>query len=120
MGGREAGGLSHILPGYRVVKNPAHRAEVERAWGLPPGSISPQAGRDAWAMIRGLEQDEVSVLWVAATNPAVSMPDLERTKKGPGQVPLHYSAGRLLPHRNGPLCPCAAARRPVGGRKPAP
>ena len=36
-------------------------------------------------------------------------------EKGPGQVPLHYSAGRLLPHRNGPLCPCAAARRPVGG-----
>jgi len=88
MGGREAGGLSHILPGYRVVKNPAHRAEVERAWGLPPGSISPQAGRDAWAMIRGLEQDEVSVLWVAATNPAVSMPDLERTKKALAKSPF--------------------------------
>ncbi|HEY9812116.1 MAG TPA: molybdopterin-dependent oxidoreductase, partial [Candidatus Sericytochromatia bacterium] len=38
MGGREAGGLSHILPGYRLVKNPQHRAEVEQAWGLTPGA----------------------------------------------------------------------------------
>ena len=81
MGGREAGGLSHILPGYRLVKNPAHRAEVEQAWQLPPGSINPVPGRDAWSMITGLETGDVGVLWIAATNPAVSMPDLVRTKK---------------------------------------
>jgi ferredoxin-nitrate reductase len=81
MGGREAGGLCHILPGYRVVKNPQHRAEVEQLWNLPPGSINPIPGKDAWSMITGLETGDVGLLWVAATNPAVSMPDLERTKK---------------------------------------
>ena len=81
MGGREAGGLSHILPGYRVVKNPTHRAEVEQVWQLPPGSINPVPGRDAWSMITGLETGDVGMLWIAATNPAVSMPDLVRTKK---------------------------------------
>ena len=81
MGGREVGGLSHILPGYRHVKNPQHRAEVERAWQLPPGSINPVPGKDAWSMITGLETGDVGVLWIAATNPAVSMPDLVRTKK---------------------------------------
>ena len=81
MGGREAGGLSHILPGYRAVKNPTHRAELEQAWQLPPGSISPVPGRDAWSMITGMETGDVGVFWVAATNPAVSMPDLVRTKK---------------------------------------
>ncbi len=81
MGGREAGGLAHILPGYRVVKNAEHRAALEQAWGLPPGRINPQPGRDAWEMIRGLETGEVGLFWVAATNPAVSMPDIERTKK---------------------------------------
>ncbi|MEM9508127.1 MAG: nitrate reductase [Cyanobacteria bacterium P01_E01_bin.35] len=81
MGGREAGGLSHILPGYRVVKNSSHRAELEAVWQLPPGSINPIPGRDAWSMITGLETGEVGVLWIAATNPAVSMPDLVRTKK---------------------------------------
>ncbi|HEY9691416.1 MAG TPA: nitrate reductase [Oculatellaceae cyanobacterium] len=80
MGGREAGGLSHILPGYRLVKNPQHRAEVEQAWGLTPGTISPTPGRTAWDMITGLETGDVGLLWIAATNPAVSMPDLVRTK----------------------------------------
>lgn len=81
MGGREAGGLAHILPGYRSVTNPKHRAELEEAWELPAGSISPIPGRDAWSMITGLETGDVGLLWIAATNPAVSMPDLVRTKR---------------------------------------
>ncbi|MGB0560653.1 MAG: molybdopterin oxidoreductase family protein [Spirulinaceae cyanobacterium] len=80
MGGREAGGLAHILPGYRLVKNPEHRAAVEAAWQVPAGSISPEPGRDAWSMITGLEDQSVKVLWIAATNPAVSMPDIKRTQ----------------------------------------
>jgi ferredoxin-nitrate reductase len=80
MGGREAGGLAHILPGYRLVKNPEHRREVEQAWGLPEGRISPTPGLAAWDMMVGLEHGAVGVLWVVATNPAVSMPDIERTK----------------------------------------
>ncbi|BAZ28034.1 molybdopterin oxidoreductase NarB [Cylindrospermum sp. NIES-4074] len=81
MGGREAGGLSHLLPGYRLVKNAQHRAEVEDFWGLKRGQISPHPGLTAWDMITGLEDGAVGLLWIAATNPAVSMPDLERTKK---------------------------------------
>jgi ferredoxin-nitrate reductase len=81
MGGREAGGLSHLLPGYRSVKNPQHRAEVEQFWGLEPGQIASQPGRTAWDMITGLETGAVEFLWIAATNPVVSMPDLERTKR---------------------------------------
>ncbi|WP_338038189.1 molybdopterin-dependent oxidoreductase [Neosynechococcus sphagnicola] len=79
-GGREAGGLSHLLPGYRSVKDPQHRAEVEQFWGLPPGQISPYPGRTAWEMILGLETGAVGLLWIAATNPVVSLPDLARTK----------------------------------------
>ncbi|WP_071189680.1 nitrate reductase [Trichormus sp. NMC-1] len=81
MGGREAGGLAHLLPGYRLVKNAQHRAEVENFWGLEPGQISPVPGLTAWEIITGLETGNVGLLWIAATNPAVSMPDLERTKK---------------------------------------
>ncbi|MCS6812505.1 MAG: molybdopterin-dependent oxidoreductase, partial [Cyanobacteria bacterium] len=80
MGGREAGGLSHLLPGYRSVKNPQHRAEVEQFWGLPAGQISPHPGRTAWDMITGLETGEVGLLWIAATNPLVSLPDLPRVR----------------------------------------
>lgn len=88
MGGREAGGLAHLLPGYRSVKNPQHRAEVEAFWGLQPGQISPHPGLTAWDMITGLETGNVGLLWIAATNPAVSMPDLERTKKALWRSPF--------------------------------
>jgi ferredoxin-nitrate reductase len=88
MGGREAGGLAHLLPGYRFVKNPQHRAEVEDFWGLKRGQISPKPGLTAWDMITELENGNIELLWIAATNPAVSMPDLERTKKALLKSPL--------------------------------
>src|SRR5262249_16354125 len=34
MGGRETGGLAHLLPGYRHVADPAARAHVEARWGV--------------------------------------------------------------------------------------
>lgn len=80
MGGREAGGLSHLLPGYRLVANAQHRAEVEAFWGLPAGRIASNPGKTAWDMILGLESGDLKFIWVAATNPVVSMPDIERTK----------------------------------------
>lgn len=80
MGGREAGGLSNLLPGYRSVKDPQHRHDLEQAWGLPDGQIQPAPGRTVWEMITGLEAGDVQFFWIAATNPAVSLPDLERTK----------------------------------------
>lgn len=88
MGGREAGGLAHLLPGYRTVKVPQHRAEVEQFWGLPSGQIAAYPGRTVWEMICGLEAGEVGMLWIAATNPVVSLPDLERTKAALRQSPF--------------------------------
>jgi ferredoxin-nitrate reductase len=88
MGGRESGGACQTLPGYRFVKNPQHRAEVEQFWGLESGQISPYDGRSAWDIITGLEAGEVGFLWIAATNPVVSMPDLERTKAALRQSPF--------------------------------
>ena len=88
MGGREAGGLSNLLPGYRQIVNPQHRAEIEQAWGLPSGRINPVPGRDAWRMITGLEEEKVGLFWIAATNPGVSLPDLERVKKALAKSPF--------------------------------
>ncbi|MBE9079047.1 nitrate reductase [Romeria aff. gracilis LEGE 07310] len=88
MGGREAGGLCHILPGYRVIKNAKHRRAIEQGWQLPEGSIAPQPGLAAWDMMLALERGEVGLFWVAATNPAVSMPDIERTKAALSRSPF--------------------------------
>jgi ferredoxin-nitrate reductase len=88
MGGREAGGLAYILPGHRLVTDAQHRREVEEFWGLTLGSISPHPGKDAWRIITDLERGEVGLFWIAATNPAVSMPNLERTKAALLQSPF--------------------------------
>jgi ferredoxin-nitrate reductase len=88
MGGREAGGLAHLLPGYRFVANPAHRSQVEEFWGLPAGQISTQPGLTVWEMIKAMELGDIGLFWVVATNPAVSLPDLDRVKKAMRNCPF--------------------------------
>ena len=88
MGGREAGGLAHLLPGYRLVGNADHRAEVERAWGFQPGSIAAQPGLAAGEQVEAMERGELDLWWVAATNPLVSMPELDRLKAALRNCPL--------------------------------
>ena len=81
MGGREVGGLANSLPGYRTADDPQHRRQVEEAWGLDPGSIPGAWGLPATEMFRALDEGDVKFLWVAATNPAASFPDLARTRR---------------------------------------
>jgi ferredoxin-nitrate reductase len=80
MGGREAGGLARLLPGYRYVTEASHRAVVETHWGLPAGSIAPQSGLTVWEQVEAMERGEIELWWVAATNPLVSMPWLDRVR----------------------------------------
>jgi anaerobic selenocysteine-containing dehydrogenase len=80
MGGREAGGLATTLPGHRLVADARDRAEVERFWGLPPGAISPRPGLTAIEMVEALEQGRIKVLWIAGTNPLVSLPNQTRVR----------------------------------------
>ena len=80
MGGREAGGLAGALPGHRQVADAGHRAEVEAAWGVAPGSISARPGLTAIEMVEALEDGRVKVLWVAGTNPLASLPNTERVR----------------------------------------
>jgi ferredoxin-nitrate reductase len=88
MGGREAGGLAQLLPGYRLVANAGHRAEVERHWGFAPGSIAPEFGLTVWEQIEAMERGDVGLWWVAATNPLVSMPSLDRVRAAVALCPL--------------------------------
>ena len=81
MGGREAGMLCGALPGYRSVTEAEHRSEVERAWDIPAGSIRPQPGLSAVEMFRALETGKLKAVWIAATNPAVSLPDLHHVRR---------------------------------------
>ena len=88
MGGREAGGLASLLPGYRFVADAAHRAELERHWGLAAGAIAAELGFDVWRQIEAMERGELGLWWVAATNPLVSLPSLDRVRAAVARCPL--------------------------------
>jgi ferredoxin-nitrate reductase len=88
MGGREAGLLSHQLPGYRFVDDPEHRGELEHYWNLPEGSIRPRMGLTAVEMFRALEKGTLKAIWIAATNPLVSLPDLHHVRRALARAEL--------------------------------
>ncbi len=88
MGGRETGLLCHQLPGYRLVESGNHRAKVEEFWGLTPGSIQDRQGLSAIEMFRALERGTLKAIWIAATNPVVSMPDLHQIQRGLNRAEL--------------------------------
>jgi len=88
MGGRETGGLAHLLPGYRRVDDRDARRAVEAHWGLPPGAISPRPGRTALEIFEGLASGDVRAVWILCTNPAASMPDLDVVERALRQAEL--------------------------------
>jgi ferredoxin-nitrate reductase len=88
MGGREGGLLAHQLPGYRFVEEAQHRREVEAYWRRPAGSISPRAGLTAVEMFRALETGKLKAIWIAATNPLVSLPDLHQVRRALARAEL--------------------------------
>lgn len=78
MGGRDAGYMAHLLPGYRRINDPEHRRQMEQFWGLRPGTIVTSPGHDAVAMFDALERKELRAIWIVGSNPAASMPNLPR------------------------------------------
>ena len=80
MGGRETGGLAHLLPGYRRVADADDRAAMEAHWGVPAGRISPTPGLPAVELFDALAAGRVKAVWIMATNPLVSLPDAQRAR----------------------------------------
>jgi ferredoxin-nitrate reductase len=113
MGGREAGLLSHQLPGYRCVQDPEHRAAVEAYWQRHEGSISPTPGLTAVEMFRALEKGRLKAIWIAGTNPMVSIPDLHQVRRALSKAQLvvvqdayHPTETTQLAHVLLPAAPC--------------
>jgi len=78
MGGREVGGMANMLAAHRDYTNPVHRAEVADYWGVE--QVSEQPGLTATELFAGLESGTVKAVWIACTNPVVSMPDAKRVE----------------------------------------
>ncbi len=76
MGGREVGGMANMLAAHRDYSNPEHRAEVAEYWGVD--QVSDKPGLTATELFADLESGTVKAVWIACTNPVVSMPDAKR------------------------------------------
>ncbi|MFL6151241.1 MAG: molybdopterin oxidoreductase family protein [Ornithinibacter sp.] len=75
-------GADGDLSGFRNWENEAHVKELADLWDVDPIVIphwSPPT--HAMQIFRYAEQGSIGFLWIAGTNPAVSLPDLERTRK---------------------------------------
>ncbi|MGR3294451.1 MAG: molybdopterin oxidoreductase family protein [Candidatus Scalindua sp.] len=88
LGNRWMGGLSHLLPGMRLVVNPQHRQELADFWKIPIEKIKPTPGRSIIEMIEGLHSGEVRALWVISANPAASLPDTKWVREGLSRAEL--------------------------------
>ncbi|MGQ0719202.1 MAG: NADH-quinone oxidoreductase subunit G [Pseudonocardiales bacterium] len=70
-GALEAGAAPTLLPGGRLVADPAARAEVERAWGV---TLPSQPGRDTTGILAAAASGELDGLVIGGLDPA-DLPD---------------------------------------------
>ncbi|NPA13489.1 MAG: molybdopterin-dependent oxidoreductase [Aquificae bacterium] len=78
MGGREVGYLVNGLPGYRDVRNLADRRFMESFWGIPEGSIKEKPGITIVEAVDKFISGDLKLIWIVCTNPAVTMPNLNK------------------------------------------
>jgi anaerobic selenocysteine-containing dehydrogenase len=88
LGNRWVGGLSHLLPGMRMVVNPQHRQELADFWEIPIDKIKPTPGRSIIEMVEGLHSGDVRALWIVSANPAASLPDTKWVRQGLAKAEL--------------------------------
>jgi anaerobic selenocysteine-containing dehydrogenase len=75
-------GANGDLPGFRNWDNSEHVAQLARLWNVEDKVIPHWAPpTHAMQIFRYAEQGSIELLWISATNPAVSMPDLARVRQ---------------------------------------
>ncbi len=75
-------GADGDLPGFRNWDNADHVAELARLWNVDPLQIPHWAPpTHAMQIFRYAEQGSIGLLWISATNPAVSMPESARIRR---------------------------------------
>jgi anaerobic selenocysteine-containing dehydrogenase len=74
-------GADGDLPAFRNWDNDEHVADLAKVWNIDPRDIphySPPT--HAMEMFRYAEEGSIRFMWVTATNPAVSLPELQRIR----------------------------------------
>jgi assimilatory nitrate reductase catalytic subunit len=80
MGTRETG-FTSSLPGYRKFESAHDREELARLWCIPAERIPTQRGMAYPDIITAVLQKKIRALWIIATNPLVSFPNVDVLKQ---------------------------------------
>jgi len=80
-GVRDGGALSANLPYGRLIAKEEDRAEMEKLWGLPPGTIQAKPGLPTMDLFNGVVDGKIKALYVMCTNPAQTLPNVGRYRK---------------------------------------
>ncbi len=78
MGGREVGGMANMLAAHMDLERADHRRTVQTFWGSP--RIPDRPGLKAFDLFDAIHAGRVKAVWIAATNPVVSMPNANRLR----------------------------------------
>jgi len=74
-------GADGDLPGLRNWDNEEHVGQLAELWNVEPDTIPHWAPpTHAMQIFRYAEQGSIELLWISATNPAVSLPELARVR----------------------------------------
>ena len=79
MGGREVGGLANQLAAHMRFDSPVHIERVRRFWRAP--RMAARAGLKAVELFDAVHEGAIRALWIAGTNPAVSLPRSNRVRE---------------------------------------
>jgi formate dehydrogenase alpha subunit len=77
-GACDLGALPNVYPGYQSVEDRQIRAEFEKAWRT---KLPERTGLTVVEMIHAIEQGQVRALYMMGENPALSDPNLNRTRQ---------------------------------------
>ena len=86
MGGREVGGLATQLAAHMGFDQPEAIDRVRRFWQAP--AVATRPGLKAVDLFEAVHDGRIKAIWIAATNPVVSMPRAGRVQDALARCPL--------------------------------
>jgi len=86
MGGREVGGLANQLAAHMELDEAGHWEIVREFWSAP--NLARQPGLKAVELFEAVADGRIKALWIMATNPAVSLPDVNKARQALQSCPF--------------------------------
>ncbi len=77
-GACDLGALPNVYPGYQSVEDPTIRAKFENAWSK---ELSGNKGLTVVEIFHAVETGDIKAIYIMGENPALSDPNLNRTRK---------------------------------------